>query len=441
MSVPFGPERVVESWGRIMRPRQSIATPAFVDDVESALQARGGTSVLPTGLRRSYGDSNLNTSGKLIDMTRLDRIVSFDSERGLLKAEAGLSIGDALQVLVPKGWFFKTTPGTRHVTLGGAIANDVHGKNHHRVGSFGNSVRRLTLVRSDGQHHEVAPDSSDLFAATVGGLGLTGVITQAEIELERIKSAYIDVERIPFANVRDFFRLAHQSDAHEHTVAWIDCASGGRYLGRGIFQQANWSPSGELRAHTDRTRLAIPLEMPGLLLNRYSIRAFNGLYHWLQTSGRRKSTVHYASFFYPLDSIGQWNKLYGARGFYQYQCVVPPGSAEQAVEELVRQIAKSGNGSFLAVLKTFGATPSRGMLSFAQAGATLALDFPNKGAFTLDLLSRLDQIVDEAGGRLYAAKDGRMPAHMFRKGYPELGRFLAHLDPAMSSDFWRRVSP
>jgi L-gulonolactone oxidase len=430
---------MVESWGRITRPRQSTATPRFIDDVAGVLRSRGSAPVLATGLHRSYGDSNLNSAGRLIDMTRLDRIISLDTEAGVLKAEAGLSIDEALQIIVPKGWFFRTTPGTRFVTLGGAIANDVHGKNHHRVGSFGNSVRSLTLVRSDGGS-ELDAGSGDLFQATVGGLGLTGVITSVEIELERIPSSFIEVQRMPFANVREFFQLSEMPAAHEHTVAWVDCTSGGRLLGRGILQRANWSASGGHHSHVRGTSLAVPTEMPGFLLNRHSVRVFNGVYHWLQKSGRQRTTVHYAPFFYPLDAIARWNRLYGPRGFYQYQCVIPPESAEQAVEEILKQVSGRGGGSFLAVLKTLGSIPSRGMLSFPREGTTLALDFPNRGAATLDLLSRLDRIVDEAGGRLYAAKDGRMPASMFRKGYPKLDRFLPHVDPAMTSDFWRRVT-
>ena len=327
------------------------------------------------------------------------------------------------------------------MTLGGLVANDVHGKNHHRAGSFGRGVRRLGLLRSDrGQVDVTAEEGSDLFRATVGGLGLTGVITSVELELAPISSAYLDVERIAFGHVRDFFRLAAESvESHEHTVAWIDCASSGAGLGRGIFQRARWLEDGDLTPHSESMTLTVPFETPGALLNALTVRAFNSLYYRLQKAGAARQRMHYAPFFYPLDKVRHWNRLYGGRGFYQYQCLVPPSVAEAATEELLREISRSGAASVLSVLKTLGATRSPGMLSFAREGTTLALDFANRGPPTLALLGRLDEIVRRAGGCLYPAKDGRMPAEMFRAGYPEWPGFARHVDPRFSSNFWRRV--
>ena len=435
-------EKQFTSWGRIEHPRHFIASPRFRNELPRIVALRGERSLLAVGLGRSYGDTILNTEGCLIETTGLDRVISFDREAGILRAEAGLSIHDALRLLVPAGWFLTTTPGTRFVTLGGAVANDVHGKNHHTAGSFGCSVRRLGLLRSDGSEVELArSDASNLFCSTIGGLGLTGIITWVEIDLVRIPSAYLDVERFVFDNISSFFDLASRAQSFEHTVAWFDCANSGSKLGRGIFQGANWSRSGGLAPHTPRQKLTMPIDAPSWALNGLAVRSFNALYHQLQKRPPLKTTQHYAAVFHPLDAIGGWNRLYGRRGFYQYQCVIPPSSAENAVTDLVRHIARAGTGSFLAVLKTFGSRASPGLLSFPREGATLALDFPNRGPETLDLLARLDEIVLEAGGRLYPAKDGRMSARMFQAGYGSvLPAFQTCLDPALSSQFWRRVS-
>ena len=430
------------SWGRVARPLLPVATPQFADELPSVLAENAGESRLAVGLCRSYGDSVVNSRGGVIDMTHLDRIVAFDRKKGVIAAEAGASLSDILRTIVPHGWFTRTTPGTRFVTLGGAVANDVHGKNHHRAGTFGCAVRELELLRSDGTLHRLsAAGDEPLFAATVGGLGLTGVIRTVTLDLAPIRSAYLDVERIAFGHVRDFFAIAAESGrSHEHTVAWIDCASGRSQLGRGIFQRANWSAEGGLDVHDDRKTLAMPMDAPGFALNGLTVRLFNAVYYRLQKYGPARQRLHYAPFFYPLDAIREWNRLYGRRGFYQYQCVIPQGEAPEAVEDLLKRIADSGAGSFLAVLKTLGPKSSPGMLSFPREGVTLALDFPNKGAKTLELLGELDTIVRAANGRLYPAKDGRMPAAMFRAGYPQLEAFMRQVDPAFGSDFWRRVS-
>jgi FAD/FMN-containing dehydrogenase len=429
------------SWGRVEREAQEIAAPHFLDELQGLLSEPSNRSLLAVGLGRSYGDSCLNGGQRMIDMTGLDRLIALDSAKGVVQAEAGLALGDLLREIVPRGWFTTTTPGTRHVTLGGLVANDVHGKNHHRAGSFGCGVKRLGLLRSDrGQLDVTAEEGSDLFRATVGGLGLTGIITSVELALTPIRSAYLDVERVAFGHVRDFFRIAAESaESHEHTVAWIDGTSSGAALGRGIFQRARWLEDGNLRPHSESMALAMPFETPGALLNPLIVRAFNSLYYHLQKSGSARLRMHYAPFFYPLDKVRHWNRLYGGRGFYQYQCLVPSPVAESAIEELLREISRSGAASVLSVLKTLGSERSPGMLSFAREGTTLALDFANRGASTLALLGRLDTIVQQAGGHLYPAKDGRMPAEMFRAGYPEWQNFERHIDPRFSSNFWRRV--
>ena len=444
MSVVWN-HRPVSSWGRVTRGRQLTTRPRFRDSLPKSLEPCAETeaaTILPLGLARSYGDSCLNSTGRLVDMTSLDRVIDFDPEAGRLRAEAGLSLSAALSLIVPQGWFLPTTPGTRFVTLGGAVANDVHGKNHHTAGSFGCAVTRLGLLRSDGSRHELSPErEAELFAATIGGLGLTGVIEWVEIDVRKIGSAYLDSETIAFANLREFFQLSEESAAHwEHCVSWVDCTAREQDLGRGLFMRGRYRDDGDLTPHRDETLLALPLDLPSFLLNRWSLGAFNALYHGYGKRRGGLSCSHYASFFYPLDAIRQWNRLYGRRGLYQYQCLVPPEAAEPAMTELLRRVARSGEGSFLAVLKTFGSKRSPGLLSFPREGTTLALDFVNRGEATLRLLAELDQIVCEAEGRVYPAKDGRMPAQVFRQGYPDWPRFAEQIDPGFSSDFWRRVA-
>ena len=438
----FSPRADIVSWGRTPRTRMQVARPAFPDEL--AMLARQGAKLphglLAGGLRRSYGDSCINDGGALIEITGLDRFIRFDRTCGLLEAEAGVSLADVLKLAIPAGFFLPVTPGTKFVTLGGAIANDVHGKNHYRAGTFGRWVRSFSLLRSDGSERDVADDDgTGLFAATIGGLGLTGIITRATLQLVPIASSNMAAETIPFGNLAEFFALSAESDtSHDYTVAWVDCLATGDKLGRGIFTRARHASDGELRVKPPGGP-AVPFDAPGFLLNRFSISAFNEAYFRLAGRARR-ATVSYDPFFYPLDAIGGWNRLYGARGFYQYQSVVPPATAADATAEMLRTIADAGQGSFLAVLKTFGAAVSPGLLSFPTHGTTLALDFANRSGPTLWLLDRLDAIVREAGGRLYPAKDGRLPTAMFRAGYPALDKFTSQIDPGMSSTFWRRMT-
>ncbi|MDX2235635.1 MAG: FAD-binding oxidoreductase [Hyphomonadaceae bacterium] len=427
------------SWGRVLRAPHDVLRPSFRDQLPAALAASGGSAV-PYGLGRSYGDSCLNPNGALIAMRNLDRFIAFDGNTGVLRAEGGVSLAEVLELTVPAGWFLPTTSGTRFVTLGGAVANDVHGKNHHQAGSFCRHVRRIGLVRSDSGAMDLAAGDA-LFDATAGGLGLTGLIAWVEIHLAPIRSAWLTQETIPFSGLDGFFELAESSlNGWEFTVAWVDCTARGRKLGRGIFSRANWSEQGGLEVHARRPRWAVPVEAPSFALNPLSLAAFNALYQWQGERRAGLARAHYSSVFYPLDAISHWNRLYGARGFYQYQSVVPLDAGREATRAMLDIIARSGQGSFLAVLKTLGPLASPGIISFPQAGVTLALDFANRGQATLDLLARLDAIVLDAGGRLYPAKDGRMTAALFQAGYPRWRAFAAQVDPVLSSAFWRRVS-
>lgn len=432
------------SWGRVLRAPHEVARPRFRDELTGLFDGavKPGLDRLAIGLGRSYGESGLNGDHAVIDMTRLDRFTALDTTSGVVRAEAGLTLSAVARKVVPLGFFLPTTPGTRFVTLGGAVANDVHGKNHHRAGTFGTSVRRLGLLRSDGTRLKLSADENgDLFAATIGGLGLTGVIEWVEFQLTRIPSACIDQETIVFGNVDEFFALASESVAsHEHTVAWVDCTATGADLGRGIFSRGNWAVTGGLKPHAERPKIQVPFTAPGFALNPLTLRAFNAGYFAYSAWRAGASTTPYASHFYPLDAIADWNKLYGPKGFYQYQAVLPHDVARDAVRAMLEIIAASGQGSLLAVLKTFGELRSPGLMSFPRPGATLALDFRNRGSATLKILSQLDTIVREAGGALYPAKDGRMPVEMFRASFPNWERMTEFKDPMINSTFWRRMT-
>ena len=396
--------------------------------------------MLPFGNGRSYGDSCLNAGGMLLDTRGLDRLISFDVERGVIRCEAGVMLRDILDLVVPKGWFLPVSPGTKFVTVGGAIANDVHGKNHHCAGSFGCHVSQFELLRSDGSRRRCSrSENPEWFRATIGGLGLTGVILWAELELHRVAGAMMDIETIRFHDLSEFFRLTNESDANfNYTVAWVDCASRGKSLGRGIFTRGNHSSHDSVSMRVPGNGLGIPVELPGALVSDTVVRAFNAYYyHRPRTRFRR---VHYDSFFYPLDRIRNWNRIYGPRGFFQYQCVVGWADGRDAVQELLSRIANARGSSFLAVLKVFGEIQSLGLLSFPRPGITLALDFPNRGSQTMHLLDRLDEIVRESGGAVYPAKDARMSAESFRRYFPMWRSFCEYLDPCFSSSFWRRVA-
>jgi FAD/FMN-containing dehydrogenase len=400
-----------------------------------------GQTLLPRGLGRSYGDSCLNDGGILLDATGLDHLIEFDRERGRLRCEGGVALADLLGLIVPAGWFLPVTPGTKHVTIAGAVANDVHGKNHHRAGTFGRFVTGLELLRSDGRRLVCSPTENEaLFRATIGGLGLTGLMTWVEIRLRPVPGPTIDVESVRFDDLDGFFELAGASDeGFEYTVAWVDCLARGRALGRGLLLRGNHAPAGD-PTPPPRLRLDVPFHAPPFLLSRWTIRAFNALYFHRQRSGSVVRRVHYDPFFYPLDAIGHWNRLYGRRGFLQYQCVVPREGGREATRELVSLVSASGEGSFLAVLKLFGDAPSPGLLSFPRPGVTLALDFPNRAGVTGRLLDALDAVVRRHGGRLYPAKDARMSAADFQASYPAWRELARLADPAFSSSFWRRVT-
>lgn len=399
-------------------------------------------SILPLGLARSYGDSCLNEGNTLIATQTMDRFIAFDRETGVLRCDAGVSLAAILELVVPAGWFPAVVPGTAYVTVGGAIANDIHGKNHHVAGTFGHHVRRFELARSDGTRIECSPESNaELFRATIGGLGLTGLITWAEIQLVRVASPFFDVETIRMDNLDHFFALSEESAAsHAYSVGWIDCFAQGANVGRGVFMRANHSsePGGD--ASPPHMGLAMPFDLPGFVLNPYSIGLFNALYRSRASGSWTTSRDPYAKYLFPLDSIASWNRMYGKRGFFQHQSVVPRADAPAKVREMLTAVAKAKQASFLSVLKVFGDREPAGLMSFPRPGVTFALDFPARGPATLELLERLDAIVRDAGGAVYPAKDARMSPATFRASFPRREEFARHIDPAFSSSFWRRVN-
>ena len=423
------------SWGRYPHADQNIVPLHWRD---AALPAATG-SVLAYGNGRSYGDVCLNDGGTLLHTRGLDRYIAFDPASGVLRCEAGVLFADILDFVVPQGWFLPVTPGTRYVTVGGAVANDVHGKNHHGAGTFGEHVRRFELLRSDGTRIECSPvQNVDLYTATIGGLGLTGVIIWVEFQLLRIASPWMAQETRRFGNLAEFFALSADSERdYAYTVAWIDCAASGNAFGRGVFFRANHAPAMAAQRAARQRQLVVPFTPPFSLINSLSLRAFNALYFHRAREGH--AVVHYEPYFYPLDAIAEWNRIYGPRGFLQYQCVVPPDASMDAITRLLQTIAASGSGSFLAVLKVFADRRPAGTLSFPRAGTTLALDFPNNGAATFSLLDRLDDIVAATGGAVYPAKDARMSGARFRQYFPNWQSMLPHIDPKFSSGFWRRV--
>ena len=431
----------LHSWGRYPHAPQSGHPAGWRDELPGLLAQTAAThgGTLPYGNGRSYGDSCLAASGHVLHMRPLDRFVEVDWQQGRVLAEAGTTLAEVLRIAIPQGWFLSVTPGTQFATLGGALANDVHGKNHHRRGTFGNHVRRFGLLRHGEGLLTCSPsEHRELFAATIGGLGLTGLVVWVEIQLMPVRTSQIDSRTLRFANLAEFFRLSAELDhRHEYSVAWVDCLARGRAAGRGVFIVGDHARHGT-REIAPRPRLRVPLTPPLSLVNRLSLRAFNAAYWHLHPATPSTARRGYEPFFYPLDRILHWNRIYGRQGFQQYQCVIPEANAEAATGELLGAIADAGQGSFLAVLKRCGDIASPGLLSFPLPGTSLALDFP-QGAELAALFARLDRIVRAAGGRLYPAKDAHMSGSDFRAAYPAWETLEALRDPTLLSRFWKRV--
>ncbi len=428
-----------ESWGRYPVYDADVRSIHWQDQFPRVIDGVHH-GALPVGMGRSYGDVCLLKDGTLVKTTGMNRLLGFDPATGVLTAEAGITLAQILDFAVPRGFFLPVTPGTKYVTLGGAIANDIHGKNHHIAGTFGCHVPRFELVRSDGTHLRCSPtENPEMYSATIGGLGLTGMITWAQLRLKPIVSRKIDYQGIQFHGIDEFLDLTAQSQNIEYTVSWIDVTSTGKNFARGIFMQGDHSQVPNELKPSSEPKLVFPIELPGWVLNGASVGAFNTLFFNKQMKQRVSALQDYEPFFYPLDAVLKWNKMYGKRGLLQFQYVIPWEHAREGTIAILHEVAKSGLASFLAVLKAFGDVPSPGMMSFPKPGITLALDFPIKPEKSFALFDRLAEMTYEFGGRLYPAKDARMTAPQFQAFYPQWQRFARYKDPALTSSFWERV--
>jgi len=443
-------ERLI-GWGRTAPSRARVWEPRRTSDVaELMARARlphGTRGIVARGLGRSYGDAAQNGGGAVVRCTGLDRVLEVDVAKGTCTVEAGVSLEMLLRVFLPLGWFPMVVPGTRYVTVGGAIASDIHGKFRH--GSFADAVERMTIATPDRGALTVAPDD-DAFWATAGGMGLTGIVTEATLQLQPVDTAYMTVDTERADDVDDCMaRMEARDSEYRYSVAWIDCLARGAALGRSVLMRGDHAPPGSLppRARSrplERRRglrLPAPPWAPNGLLRRETVAAFNELYFRRAPSEERGRLVGLDPFFYPLDAVSGWNRMYGSRGFLQYQFVVPFGR-EEALREALERLSGARVASFLAVLKRFG--PGSGMISFPMPGWTLALDMPAGDPALGPLLDGLDELVAGAGGRVYLSKDSRLRPELLGAMYPELDRWRAavrELDPdgVMRSDLSRRL--
>ncbi|MCA9118250.1 MAG: FAD-binding oxidoreductase [Planctomycetaceae bacterium] len=410
---------------RVERPS---ARPALLRAVHQV--ALADSNCIARGLGRSYGDSSLNEQGSVLIQTGLNRLLGFDRETGLVTCEAGVSFDELIQIFLPRGWFLPTTPGTRFVTVGGAIAADVHGKNHHSDGSFGRFVERIWLLTADGSIRCCGPaESRDLFCATVGGMGLTGIIVAASFRLMPVETAWFDVTFRRTESLEQTLEAFQQTDGdYRYSVAWIDCLARGRSLGRSVLMLAGDGRVRDLPASLQRYPFdvpvkrakSVPFSFPRGVLNPLSVRAFNECYYRTHRDGRK--FVDYSTFFYPLDGVQHWNRIYGRSGFVQYQALFPRATSHEGLVALLERVSKSRRASFLAVLKSSG-PQGDGLLSYMSTGHTLALDFPDTGEDLRPFLRELDDILLRFGGKLYLAKDAMMSADTFRAMYPKLKQF------------------
>ena len=401
----------------------------------------GEQSYLPIGLGRSYGDVGLNENGTTISMTNHNEIISLDEKNGILNCESGLSIKDILSLIVPKGWFLPVVPGTRNVTIGGAIANDIHGKNHHKVGTFGNYVKSIRLLRSDGTILNCNEEENrDYLSATVAGLGLTGIIISAEIYLKKISSSYIDVTTFKFQSLDEYWEINNKFEKEfDYTVSWVDCFYNKNESLRGVYLAGNHKENFERKEYFENLNITFPFTPPFSLVNNFSLKILNQLYYFLNKTSKN-SIQHYKKFFFPLDIVNNWNKAYGKKGFFQYQFVVPKKNGPQTIEKVLEIINKNNQVPALGVLKNFGDVKSIGLNSFPFEGVTLSLDFPNKGEKTKKLFDELNKVIFENNGRIYPAKDAFMNPKEFQESYDGVNNFGKYIDSKFSSSFWKRVN-
>jgi len=418
--------RRISDWGNYPVIEAEVSGFDTVTQLRSRLEIPG--DVIAYGNGRSYGDSSLQN--RILMTRRFNKFLSFDEQTGELCCQTGVLLSEILDVFVPRGWFLPVTPGTKFVTVGGAIAADVHGKNHHVDGSFGQHILSMDVMRNDGTVVTCSPsENAEFFKVTVGGMGLSGIILNATFKLRRIETAYMTEETVRAENLKEIMDCFEMSSDWTYSVAWIDCLAKGDSLGRSIMMRGEHATATDLLVHSHKQaplqpraglKLDVPFRLPNFALNRYTMQAFNFAYYNKCRPGTHKQVVDYNQFFYPLDAIANWNRIYGKRGFTQYQFVIPKEAGRVGMERILKRITDSGLGSFLAVLKLFGKQNS--FISFPMEGYTLALDFPISHK-AMDLFKELDAMVADYGGRLYLAKDSRMNADLFKSTYPNADEF------------------
>jgi decaprenylphospho-beta-D-ribofuranose 2-oxidase len=446
---------LVTGWGRTPVSASHVSRPSSPDELAKAALDAGPRGVITRGLGRAYGDAAMNAGGLVVEATGVSGILDLDPTTGVVRVLAGTSLDDLMRVTVPQGWFLPVTPGTKFVTVGGAIASDVHGKDHHAAGTFGTHVRSLVLGLPDGSIRTLTPEATpEEFWATCGGMGLTGAIIEATVALRPIETSRISVDTDRAPDLDSLLaQLTEGEERYRYSVAWIDLLARGRHLGRSVLYQGDFATREQLVADKGSEDIGDPLAFdppqlvpappaPSALLNRFTIRAFNELWFRKEPRHRRDELQTITKFFYPLDMIDRWNRLYGARGFLQWQCLVPFGQ-ETLLRSVVESIATSRTASFLAVLKRFGpANP--GPISFPAAGWTVNLDIPAGDGALADLLRRLDREIADCGGRVYLAKDSVLHPDLVPRMYPRLDEWRAvrnRLDPDhhITSDLARRL--
>ena len=418
-------KKSIANWGNYPVIEAEEKSFSFADQLKDTLLNADG--VIARGNGRCYGDASL--AGKTISTLKYDKILSFDITSGIFECQAGITLDKVLEVIVPKGWFLPVTPGTKFITVGGAVASDVHGKNHHVDGAFSAHVVEMDVVLSSGETVTCSQqNNSDLFWATCGGMGLTGVITRVKFDLKKIETSFIKQKQVKARNLEEVIRLFEEYKHYTYSVAWIDCLKKGSSFGRSILILGEHAKHADLNEKQKRDPLQLPkkrqitfpFNLPAFVLNQFTVKAFNFLYYSKNTKREINNVVSYEPFFYPLDAILHWNRGYGKPGFVQYQFVLPLES-KQGLVEILKRISDAGLGSFLAVLKVFGKQDD--LISFPTEGYTLALDFPvRKGLFSF--LDELDKLVLEYGGRIYLSKDARMKPEVFWTSYPKAKEFL-----------------
>ena len=427
----------LSGWGRTSSSNGTLVTLSDARVFSQTLANKeSGELVIPRGNGRSYGDQAL-TSGEFWSSRRLDHLLNFDDKTGILEVEAGVTLGEIQRIFIPQGWALAVTPGTQFVTVGGAIANDVHGKNHHTHGTFGEHVLSIELLRTSGEIIECSKTTNtQMLRATIGGLGLTGFITRALIQLRKVKSPWIDAETLAFDSTDEFFEQTMQSSSDEFTVSWLDIKNKSI---RGLFNRGNLADEQGL-TEPKRLAVAVPLIPPFSLINRFTRRPLASAYNWLGVRSAKKSQVHYQPFFYPLDGIAHWNRAFGPKGFYQHQSMLPKDAAQQGLSELISAVRSSDERSVVSVLKTTGKREHPGLLTYPIEGLTLALDFANRGSATFELMRRLDEITIAHGGRVNPSKDNTMTQATFEASFGEqLEEFKKYRDPGISSLQSRRL--